>query len=121
MTAKKMKKFKDMLIAEKEQTLEELTKGDETYNALQNDTHGDVADIAFHAYETQFLLGLSQKEKERIELINAALKRIDDGNYGKCIECGEDISEERLTALPYSVRCMGCKTKFEERQRRKKL
>ncbi len=121
MNAKKIKKFKDMLIAQKEQTMEELRKGDETYNALENDGHGDTADVAFHAYETQFLLGLSQKEKEKVEVIDNALKRIENGTYGKCVDCGEEISEERLTALPYSIRCLGCKTKYEDKQRRKRL
>lgn len=121
MNAKKLKKFKDALIEEKERTLDEINKGDETYNALRQDVHGDVVDVAFHAYETQFLLGLSQKEKEKIELIDAALKRIENGTYGKCIDCGEEITEKRLTALPYSVRCLDCKTKFEEKQRRKKV
>ncbi len=121
MNAKKLKKYKEILIEEKNKTLYEITKGDETYNALKDDTHGDIVDVAFNAYETQFLLGLSQKEKEKIEMIDAALKRIENGTYGKCIDCNEDINEERLMALPYSTRCMTCRTKFEEKQRRKRL
>lgn len=120
MNAKKLKKFKDILIEEKEKTLDGLMKGDETYKALKEDTHGDVVDIAFHSYETQFLLGLNQKEKEKIDAIDAALKRIENGVYGKCIDCGEEIMEERLLVLPYSTRCVACRTKFEEKQRRKR-
>ena len=121
MNAKKLKKFKDILTAEKEKTIDELTKGDETYNALKEDTHGDVVDIAFHSYETQFLLGLNQKEKEKIEMLDAALRRIEAGTFGKCIDCNEEITEERLTALPHSTRCLNCRTKFEEKQRRKRI
>ena len=40
--------------------------------------------------------------------IERALERIDDGTYGLCERCGEPIAAERLEALPYAVRCVGC-------------
>lgn len=43
-----------------------------------------------------------------IKMIQAALHRIDDGSYGVCAQCGDDISEERLTALPHTPLCVKC-------------
>lgn len=45
---------------------------------------------------------------EEIAEINAALARLDEGNYGICSSCGEDIGEPRLAALPYAVECIKC-------------
>ena len=47
MNSKKLKKFKDLLLEEKRNTLDELLSGNETYEALKQETHGDMADIAF--------------------------------------------------------------------------
>ena len=43
-----------------------------------------------------------------IKMIQAALGRIADGTFGKCVACGEPISEERLNAVPHAARCKRC-------------
>ncbi|WP_300369595.1 TraR/DksA C4-type zinc finger protein [Brachyspira sp.] len=121
MTAKKLKKFKCLLLEEKKKTLDELLSGNETYEALKDDSYGDMVDIAFQAYEKQNLMNFSQKEKDKLDMLNNALKRIDDGTYGKCIDCKEEINEERLTALPYTLRCVNCMSKYEDKKRREKM
>ena len=40
--------------------------------------------------------------------IRKALQRLDNGSYGRCVECGEDIPEGRLKAIPYAARCLAC-------------
>lgn len=82
MNSKKLKKFKDLLLEEKRNTLDELLSGNETYEALKQETHGDMADIAFQTYEKQSLVNSSQKDKDKLEALNNALKRIEDGSYG---------------------------------------
>lgn len=119
MDAKKLKKFKEILLQEKENTLKELLHESEIYDSLKEESSGDVADIAFQAYEKNLLIGISQKEKEKLERINAALKRIDDESYGVCLGCGCDIEEKRLVALPWALRCVTCTTQFEEEKRKK--
>lgn len=121
MNAKKLKKYKELIVAEKENTLAELLSDSEVYDSLKDDTFGDVADVAFKAYEKQLLIGFSQKEKDKLEMLNSALRRIEDGTYGKCIDCKEEISEERLTAIPHALRCISCMTRFEEKKRREKM
>lgn len=121
MTAKKLKKFKDLILEEKRKTLDELLSGNETYESLKQEAHGDMADIAFQTYEKQSLVSFSQKEKDRLEALNNALKRVEDGSYGKCIDCKEEISEDRLTAIPYTLRCVNCMAKYEDKRRREKM
>ncbi len=47
-------------------------------------------------------------ERDILGHIDAALVRIDDGSYGNCERCGQDIGEQRLSALPYTARCVQC-------------
>ena len=49
-----------------------------------------------------------------LSAIDAALKRIEEGTFGACVNCGEAISEERLAALPWATMCIDCK-RLEER------
>ena len=51
---------------------------------------------------------LIQMKSETLNKIDDALMRLEQGQYGNCFECGEEISEKRLRALPFAVRCKGC-------------
>ena len=67
------------------------------------------------------MVNSSQKDKDKLEALNNALKRIEDGSYGKCIDCKDEISEDRLTAIPYTLRCVNCMAKYEDKRRREKM
>jgi DnaK suppressor protein len=63
---------------------------------------------------------LIQMKAETLTKINEALARLEEGHYGNCFECGEEISEARLRALPFAVRCKDCEEAREiaaERER----
>ena len=53
-------------------------------------------------------LALLQMRSETLQAVGAALARIDDGRYGECSDCAGDIAAERLSALPFAVRCREC-------------
>ena len=61
---------------------------------------------------------ISQTERDTRELedIGSALKRIEDGTYGECIDCGENIPRPRLEANPSAARCIPCQEKLEARE-----
>ncbi len=67
-----------------------------------------LADLGSHSFEEELTLGLVEKEEQLIEEINAALARIDEGVYGRCESCQQDIAKERLRAVPYARRCVRC-------------
>jgi DnaK suppressor protein len=62
-----------------------------------------------------FHLVLRERETERVHQIRGALRRLDDGTYGICRQCGEDISEGRLAVQPEAAFCIRCKQKQEAR------
>ena len=56
---------------------------------------------------------LIQMKSETLNKINDALGRLEQGDYGNCFECGEEIAEKRLRALPFAVRCKDCEEQRE--------
>jgi RNA polymerase-binding transcription factor len=64
---------------------------------------------------------LIQMKAETLQKINEALGRLEEGLYGNCDECGEEISEPRLRALPFAVRCKDCEEAREMAEQRQRL
>lgn len=87
-------------------TIEELTGSNEVF--------ADPADRATAESDRAFTLRLRDRERRLIRKIQAALQRIEDGTYGVCEECGEDISLARLKARPVTRLCIHCKARQEE-------
>jgi len=63
---------------------------------------------------------LIQMKSETLNKINDALNRLDQGDYGYCFECGEEIAEKRLRALPFAVRCKDCEEQREIAEQRER-
>ncbi|HEY3382725.1 MAG TPA: TraR/DksA C4-type zinc finger protein [Vicinamibacterales bacterium] len=63
---------------------------------------------------------LIQMKAETLNKINEALVRLEEGAYGNCFECGEEIAQQRLRALPFAVRCRDCEAARENAQRRER-
>jgi DnaK suppressor protein len=63
---------------------------------------------------------LIQMKSETLTKIDAALRRLEEGNYGDCFECGDQISEARLRALPFAVRCKDCEEARETAEQRER-
>jgi DnaK suppressor protein len=64
---------------------------------------------------------LIQMKSETLTKINEALQRLEEGTYGNCFECGDEISEARLRALPFAVRCKDCEEARETAERRARV
>ena len=63
---------------------------------------------------------LIQMKSETLNKVVDALARLDQGDYGNCFECGEEIAEKRLRALPFAVRCKDCEEAKEVAERRER-
>lgn len=60
---------------------------------------------------------LAEEERLQAAAIRAALQRMEDGSYGRCVTCDEPIAPKRLQALPYATQCITCATQTEHRDR----
>ena len=75
----------------------------------------NIADDAFQSYEHQLMMGLGEKEFEKLRLVEEAIEKLDAGQYGICLECEELISEERLTVIPFASYCVDCLELIEKK------
>jgi DnaK suppressor protein len=73
----------------------------------------DPADRAALEADRNFMLRIRDREAKLIKKIKAALERIENGTYGICESCGEDITLKRLKARPVTTQCIDCKSKEE--------
>jgi len=64
---------------------------------------------------------LIQMKAETLNKVNEALARLEEGAYGNCFECDEEIAKQRLRALPFAVRCRECEEARENAQRRERM
>lgn len=81
----------------------------------------DAAESSEADIQEEIELALIQMKSETLNRIDEALKRHEEGTYGYCFECGEEISERRLRALPFAVRCKDCEEARENAQQRERV
>ena len=86
---------------------------DETGELVSGSADQHLADTATETVEREIGNTLEEHDERLLGAIDAALKRIDDGTYGKCVNCGAPIPEERLEAMPWATLCIDCKRKEE--------
>ncbi len=72
---------------------------------------GDMADQATGNNEVHIQLKLKQTDAKILQAIDEALKRIEEGTFGVCRDCGEPIAPPRLNAIPWTRVCISCKEK----------
>ena len=84
-------------------------------NEVRDEGESSEADI-----QEDIEFALIQMKAETLNKINEALGRLEDGAYGDCFECGEEIARQRLRALPFAVRCRDCEEARENAQRRER-
>lgn len=122
-TKKQLAAIRKELVAKKAQILEELIKlkGEGGLGKTFKDATGDLSGYSFHMadmatdlYDREFSLELAEGERERLYALDDAIKRIDEGTYGKCDECGGRISKQRLKAMPQAELCIACQENEEK-------
>ncbi|MGH3494327.1 MAG: TraR/DksA family transcriptional regulator [Sciscionella sp.] len=75
----------------------------------------DQADVGSNTFERDHEMSMARNARENVQLVRAALHRIDDGSYGVCESCGNPIGKMRLQAFPRATLCMECKQRQERR------
>ena len=80
----------------------------------------DAVESAEADIQEELEFALVQMKSETLNKINDALGRLEQGNYGNCFDCGEEIAEKRLRALPFAVRCKDCEEARENAAQRER-
>jgi DnaK suppressor protein len=112
MKKKDIEYFKGFL---NERLKELLSHADNTVSGMTTpkENFPDPTDRASLEADRNFMLRIRDRENKLIKKIRTALDRIENGTFGVCEKCGEDISVKRLKARPVTTLCIDCKTKEE--------
>lgn len=113
MNQKEIDELRERLLAMRREIAGEVSALKAEGFSLGTDGTQDVGDDAANTYARQVLLGLSEREREILREIDDALDRIDEGSYGECEDCGDEIGLSRLRAVPYASLCVECKSNRE--------
>ncbi len=118
MDTKFKEQMKQSLLDLKESILRHYASESEEFRQLLEDIYPkDLADIAGEDIDRRILEALGSQDINRLQAIEAALSRIENGHYGLCMRCGKKIPRERLEAIPYAILCVECKSSEERRSR----
>ncbi len=118
MKKRDLDRFRKLLLSQREELLGNAKR------ALSGDIHvdpddfPDEIDTASSEVNLQFTGRLREREQGLLSKIDAALEKMESGEYGECVSCGEDIGVKRLKARPVAELCIECKSEAEQHERR---
>jgi DnaK suppressor protein len=106
-----------------EELLSELERSAAVLQRAGTDDSGELTTFDQHPADSGTNLADADREEASLEVLLAqqervreALSRLDSGSYGKCVECGRELPDERLEARPEAERCVDCQQKAEARR-----
>ena len=114
MDKKRLEYYKKKLQTRREELLKSIARTEEEGSTADDDPTVDLADKAANSYTKEFLFGMTNTDRSLLALIDEALIRIRNGKYGTCIECGEELQQKRVEAVPWARYCVSCAEKHEQ-------
>jgi|SRR5580765_3261344 len=116
MDKKRLEYYKKKLQAKRDELMQNIARTEEEGRAADEDTTVDLADKAANSYTKEFLFGQTNTERNLLNLIEQALKRIKNGSFGACANCEDEMQQKRLEAVPWAAYCIDCQEKQERGQ-----
>jgi DnaK suppressor protein len=113
MDKRKMRTFRDKLLDRRESLVGQVQQAELYSRERDAEATQDPADMAANAYTKELLVSMSDNDRQLLNLIDEALERIEELTYGKCVRCGEALSEKRLDAVPWARHCVRCQDLLE--------
>ena len=108
MDKRKTKSYRDRLLARRESLVSQVTEAEMSSRERDLEATQDPADMAANAYTKELLISMSANDRKLLQLIDEALVRVEGGEYGECVNCGEPVAEKRLDAVPWTRYCLKC-------------
>ena len=114
MDKKRLKQYEARLTEQRNTLLGMVERTEDYGREADRDVSQDPADKASNSYTKELLFSQSTNERNTLKLIQEALDRIGDGEFGDCINCGEEIAPKRLDAIPWTPHCIRCQELVEQ-------
>ncbi|MBV8550311.1 MAG: TraR/DksA family transcriptional regulator [Acidobacteriaceae bacterium] len=112
MTKTELSKFKKIL-ENKQDELERIVRN---RDAITIEKSADALDEVQHAAERELAIRNLDRESNLLRNVRSALRRIEDGSFGTCLHCEEEISPKRLAAVPWAPFCIQCQEQADRNQ-----
>jgi DnaK suppressor protein len=112
MTKTEISKFKKIL-ENKQDELEQIVRN---RDAITIEKSADALDEVQHAAERELAIRNLDRESNLLRNVRSALRRIDDGSFGVCLHCEEEISPKRIAAVPWAPFCIQCQEQADRNQ-----
>ncbi len=109
MKKEELQEFKQLLIKRARGLLKDIDGYEADIKEIEGRRSLDWIDKVADEAPIEVLEILGGRQRQEIAQIEEALERIEDGSYGKCVNCGRDISTRRLRAIPFALQCIECK------------
>ena len=104
--------IKEKLLTERETIIRKLSANSNL--SIDESEMPDPVDMAVNNYSKNVLLSVSEGESKKLLLVNEALERLEDDEYGFCQNCEEEINPKRLNAVPWARYCLKCQELSEQ-------
>lgn len=115
MDKRKVASYRKLLLVKQEEVRRMVARSDQDgREANGSEVAQDSGDRAANSYTKEFLFHQSDDNRRILQLIEEALKRVDNGSYGLCVECQQDVQKKRLEAVPWARHCIECQEKQEQ-------
>src|SRR6266403_4236884 len=114
MDKKRLEYYKKKLLNRRDELVTTIPRTEEEGRQADADPPVDLADKAANSYTKEFLFGQTNTDRAILNMIDAALKRIQGDEYGVCANCQEELQQKRLEAVPWAKHCIACQEKMEQ-------
>ena len=114
MDKRKVRQYEAKLTEQRNSLLGMVERTEDYGREADRDVSQDPDDKASNSYTKELLFSQSTNERNTLKLIEEALDRIAEGEFGECINCGDDISVKRLDAIPWAPYCIKCQELQEQ-------
>ena len=99
----------------------EVEKNRETSKNGMNEQVSDISDDAAQSYSRQLIMDLGEQERGKLKLVDEAIQKLKEGNYGICQQCEKNIPEARLKVIPFAIYCVECLSEIEKENQQEKM
>ena len=117
MTKRELAKLRKQLLEARTALVDRVQKTEDY--SREADAEGgarDLADKASSSYAKELMFSMSNADRQLLQAMDDALERMEDGTYGECQNCGEEVGKKRLEAVAWAILCISCKELEEEGQ-----
>lgn len=107
-------KFRSVLQARQQELTRIVNVNQKHGRSVVEDYPQDAAERASIYASKEFFFAHSTQERRLLKMVNEALERLDQGTYGHCVACDDEINPRRLEAVPWARYCLHCQERLEQ-------